>query len=300
MGGGSGHEPRDDGDVWTRKESEQRLEIDRPVQLLCLTVGASPEHLHRHSGRELENAICESLITAGGDSWMGMDGRRTSLTAPKNRIHRLWHSGLLLQQRWQHVGAEGEQAMQGDGGLGRCWVCGCGVGSALPAGRIVASTRSTEGERALRTRRGGAMLAAKQQIYLGGNYQPTFCKRRKPGSEKKVTKSLRSAVGRVGDSDAARARPWQRVQPWQWHDRSVRACHCQGAVCIARRARAEGVSPVADISAKAAERLQQPGSACRGRDASALLSLRRAHARQNRHSAHCHAMLTLTMSCGTC
>jgi hypothetical protein len=172
MGGGSGHEPRDDGDVRTRKESEQRLEIDRPVQLLCLTVGASPEHLHRHSGRELENAICESLITAGGDSWMGMDGRRTSLTAPKNRIHRLWHSGLLLQQRWQHVGAEGEQAMQGDGGLGRCWVCGCGVGSALPAGRTVASTRSTEGERALRTRRGGAMLAAKQQIYLGGNYQP--------------------------------------------------------------------------------------------------------------------------------
>ena len=103
---------------------------------------------------------------------MGMDGRRTSLTAPKNRIHRLWHSGLLLQQRWQHVGAEGEQAMQGDGGLGRCWVCGCGVDSALPAGRTVASTRSTEGERALRTRRGGAMLAAKQQIYLGGNYQP--------------------------------------------------------------------------------------------------------------------------------
>ena len=172
MGGGSGHEPRDDGDVRTRKESEQRLEIDRPVQLLCLTVGASPEHLHRHSGRDLENAICESLITAGGDSWMGMDGRRTSLTAPKNRIHRLWHSGLLLQQRWQHVGAEGEQAMQGDGGLGRCWVCGCGVGSALPAGRTVASTRSTEGERALRTRRGGAMLAAKQQIYLGGNCQP--------------------------------------------------------------------------------------------------------------------------------
>ena len=81
-------------------------------------------------------------------------------------------SGLLLQQRWQHVGAEGEQAMQGDGGLGRCWVCGCGVDSALPAGRTVASTRSTEGERALRTRRGGAMLAAKQQIYLGGNYQP--------------------------------------------------------------------------------------------------------------------------------
>ena len=41
---------------------------------------------------------------------------------------------------------------------------------------------------------------------------------------RKVTNSLRSAVGRVGDSAAARARLWQRVQPWQWHERSVRAC----------------------------------------------------------------------------
>ena len=57
MGGGSGDEARDDGDVRTRKESEERLEIDRPVQLLHLTVGASLGHLQRHSGRELENAI---------------------------------------------------------------------------------------------------------------------------------------------------------------------------------------------------------------------------------------------------
>ena len=45
---------------------------------------------------------------------------------------------------------------------------------------------------------------------------------------------------------------------------------------------------------------RQHREACTGRDISASLLLGRVHTHQHHHSPHRHAILTLTMSCGTC